>query len=214
MFECDTPGAPASNIKASVISASLFQVVQQPNVNRITQSEHHPVIANNVNDGTYLVVWNNGTESENQTDKRSVPGFEVSWDSLEISSVQVERHFEVRSVPFVYEAQRFVEAKESSFVPRQQTGNTFIQATCLCPQTPTTSDESTMSMSSGRMTYTPATYNYPDNNISPEAVSAAAISVIVLGCIVAVLIGILIYFMVIRPRFAGPKFEIMTQEME
>jgi len=211
-FECDTPGIPASNIRASVISASQFQGVQQISVNRITQSEHHPVIANNVADGTYLIVWNNGTESENQTNKRSVSDFEVSWDSLEVSAVQTERHFEIRSVPLIFEEQTFVEAKVSSFVPRQ-TGNTFIQATSLCPQTPGTSISSTMYVSSGRMTNVP-TYQIISGGGVPDAVSVAAIVVIVLGVIVAVLIGVLIYFMVIRPRFRSPKFEILTQEME
>jgi len=208
VFETDTPGSPISDIRSTVVSASLTLIVQRVNINLISHSEHHPVVSSD-QAGTFFVLWNNGSETDdNDNDKRSPPmGFDNDWSSLEMHSVtNTEREIETRSTNL--QASPIADLPVFSPKFKRQAGTNFIQATVLCPAS---APSTTRALVTSVRTVVP--YN-PGNQSSGEGLSFVAIVVIILGLIIAILLGFLIYFMLIRPRiFKGPKFEILSEEM-
>jgi len=180
VMDADTPGnATSSFIYGVVISAVTGNIRQTINyVNRGSQLDHHARAAYSTLEGQFLIVWNNGTEPEDNVTKRFVPESpeSVSGNDWNINKVQSpSRSIETQKVNLG------IKLKPNDQGPlsrKRQTPNSHtLKGTLLCANSSgiTTAAASTAIPSTGTATTGFATTGIATGVISFPSVSPSVI---------------------------------------
>jgi len=218
VYETSTPGVPSENIRGVVLSASTFVIHQEiVYVNRLTQNEHHPYVAYNSLENEFLAVWNNGTEPEDNTEKRSIRignTFNKETTNFEFRKGNVAS-FQAKSITRTLTQRSFVGFDSTSLQKRQDSTLHYFKATVLCASSstgattgvPTTGVIPTTGIATtGQVVVptsspiTPIGGNSSSKHTNNSVVAAVASVVVIFGVLCIILVIALVYILVIRPK--------------
>jgi len=188
VLDADTPGSGTSNIYGAIVAALTGTIRQRiVYVNQVSNVDHHARSAYSTIDGQFLVVWNNGTEPEDNVSKRYMPELENKSVPKWRNDVKFEsgvRSIEVTTMYSEIEKMDFDENKLPTSIKRQTPAN-FLKGVLVCaPSSGSTSVASPINLNSG----------------GGSRVALIASLTTIFGVLAIVGVIALIYFLVARRR--------------